>query len=101
MSFQQCRFNFGAEPFKYPPKRSYQNFNNNATLAPQDKVSFFFRFCLFFCYTFMLTDLMILIGFLYEWFSKLFVVFVLLVQGDGNVLFSVSVDDFGQSGADM
>lgn len=40
MSFQQCRFNFGSEPFKYPPKRSYQNFNNNATLSPQDKVGF-------------------------------------------------------------
>lgn len=39
MSFQQCRFNFGAEPFRYPPtNRNYSNFNDNATLTPQDKI---------------------------------------------------------------
>lgn len=39
MSFQQCRFNFGAEPFKYPPKhRKFESFNSHATLKPQDKV---------------------------------------------------------------
>ncbi|CAD7086433.1 unnamed protein product [Hermetia illucens] len=39
MSFQQCRFNFGAEPFRHPPKnRNFKNFNDNATLKAQDKV---------------------------------------------------------------
>ncbi|XP_055377787.1 RING finger and SPRY domain-containing protein 1-like [Condylostylus longicornis] len=39
MSFQQCRFNFGSEPFKYPPKnRNFSNFNDNATLKTQDKI---------------------------------------------------------------
>lgn len=39
MSFQQCRFNFGLEPFKYPPKnRTYRSFNNCATLKSQDKI---------------------------------------------------------------
>lgn len=39
MSFQQCRFNFGAAPFKHPPKnRPFRNFNDNASLKPQDKV---------------------------------------------------------------
>lgn len=38
MSFQQCRFNFGSEPFKYPPKRSFNNFNSIAVLNPQDKI---------------------------------------------------------------
>lgn len=39
MSFQQCRFNFGAEPFRFPPSnRNFQNFNANATLEAQDKV---------------------------------------------------------------
>jgi RING finger and SPRY domain-containing protein 1 len=39
MSFQQCRFNFGAEPFKYPPKRSFSVFNEAGVLKQQDKVS--------------------------------------------------------------
>lgn len=38
MSFQQCRFNFGSEPFKYPPNRPFNNFNQNAVLKAQDKV---------------------------------------------------------------
>jgi len=39
MSFQQCRFNFGSEPFQYPPNnRKFKNFNDNATLKPQDKI---------------------------------------------------------------
>lgn len=38
MSFQQCRFNFGSEPFKYPPKRPFNNFNQVAVLKAQDKV---------------------------------------------------------------
>lgn len=39
MSFQQCRFNFGAEEFKYPPKRPFSVFNDFGVLKPQDKVS--------------------------------------------------------------
>lgn len=39
MSFQQCRFNFGSEPFKYPPKsRSFDSFNAHAYLKEQDKI---------------------------------------------------------------
>lgn len=39
MSFQQCRFNFGNEPFKYPPThRQFRSFNDHATLKPQDKI---------------------------------------------------------------
>ncbi|XP_018571066.1 RING finger and SPRY domain-containing protein 1 [Anoplophora glabripennis] len=38
MSFQQCRFNFGAEPFKYPPKVAYSTFNEHGTLRPEEKV---------------------------------------------------------------
>ena len=39
MSFQQCRFNFGSEPFRYPPtNRSFDSFNRHAVLKPQDKV---------------------------------------------------------------
>lgn len=39
MSFQQCRFNFGSEPFKYPPKsRSFDSFNSHAYLKEQDKI---------------------------------------------------------------
>jgi len=39
MSFQQCQFNFGASPFKYPPKdRHFQAFNDHTTLPPEDKV---------------------------------------------------------------
>ncbi|XP_063702899.1 RING finger and SPRY domain-containing protein 1-like [Culicoides brevitarsis] len=39
MSFQQCRFNFGNEPFKYPPThRNFRSFNDFAVLKPQDKI---------------------------------------------------------------
>ncbi|KAG4066392.1 hypothetical protein HA402_007028 [Bradysia odoriphaga] len=39
MSFQQCRFNFGSEPFRYPPKnRAFDSFNGHAVLKPQDKI---------------------------------------------------------------
>lgn len=39
MSFQQCRFNFGSEPFKFPPtSRAFQSFNSHAYLKEQDKV---------------------------------------------------------------
>lgn len=37
MSFQQCRFNFGAEPFKYPPNVAYALFNDHASLTPESK----------------------------------------------------------------
>ncbi|KAL7297681.1 hypothetical protein TKK_0009347 [Trichogramma kaykai] len=39
MSFQQCLFNFGNVPFKYPPKdRTFQTFNDHATLNPEEKI---------------------------------------------------------------
>lgn len=39
MSFQQCRFNFGSEPFKFPPKsRTFDSFNSHAYLKEQDKI---------------------------------------------------------------
>jgi len=37
MSFQQCEFNFGWKPFRYPPDMSYQSFNEVSELAPDDK----------------------------------------------------------------
>ena len=39
MSFQQCQFNFGSRPFKFPPKdRKFQAFNDHATLTSEEKV---------------------------------------------------------------
>ncbi|XP_076338437.1 RING finger and SPRY domain-containing protein 1-like isoform X1 [Tachypleus tridentatus] len=39
MSFQQCEFNFGHKPFRYPPLGvSFQVFNKYAKLADEDKV---------------------------------------------------------------
>ncbi|XP_071446628.1 RING finger and SPRY domain-containing protein 1-like [Hetaerina americana] len=39
MSFQQCEFNFGNKPFKYPPKdRPFQCFNDHASLEEEDKI---------------------------------------------------------------
>ncbi|XP_053994737.1 RING finger and SPRY domain-containing protein 1-like [Hylaeus anthracinus] len=39
MSFQQCLFNFGNVPFKYPPTdREFQKFNDYASLKPEDKI---------------------------------------------------------------
>lgn len=39
MSFQQCAFNFGNAPFKYPPvNRLYKTFNDHAILDPEDKI---------------------------------------------------------------
>ncbi|KAK0081567.1 hypothetical protein PV325_011932 [Microctonus aethiopoides] len=39
MSFQQCLFNFGNRPFKYPPTDcKFQKFNDHAILKPEDKV---------------------------------------------------------------
>lgn len=37
MSFQQCRFNFGADPFKHPPNVSYSTFNDYGKLEPENK----------------------------------------------------------------
>ena len=37
--FSFFQFNFGASPFKYPPKdRHFQAFNDHAILPPEDKV---------------------------------------------------------------
>ncbi|XP_066996878.2 RING finger and SPRY domain-containing protein 1 [Anabrus simplex] len=39
MSFQQCKFNFGSKPFKFPPRdREFQSFNDHAVLSEEDKV---------------------------------------------------------------
>ncbi|XP_063986864.1 RING finger and SPRY domain-containing protein 1-like [Diachasmimorpha longicaudata] len=39
MSFQQCLFNFGNVPFKYPPTdRQFERLNDHATLNPEDKI---------------------------------------------------------------
>lgn len=39
MSFQQCRFNFGSEPFKYSPAdKRFSTFNDFAILDPADKI---------------------------------------------------------------
>ncbi|XP_026473352.1 RING finger and SPRY domain-containing protein 1-like [Ctenocephalides felis] len=39
MSFQQCKFNFGSEPFKYPPTdRAFKSFNSIAKLNPEEKI---------------------------------------------------------------
>jgi len=38
MSFQQCLFNFGSTPFKFPPKRKFQAFNDQGHLEPEEKV---------------------------------------------------------------
>ncbi|XP_063232798.1 RING finger and SPRY domain-containing protein 1-like [Bacillus rossius redtenbacheri] len=39
MSFQQCRFNFGSKPFRFPPHdRQFQNFNDHATLTAEEKM---------------------------------------------------------------
>ncbi|KAE8608173.1 hypothetical protein XENTR_v10011418 [Xenopus tropicalis] len=38
MSYQQCEFNFGAKPFKYPPASKFSTFNDYAFLAPEEKV---------------------------------------------------------------
>lgn len=37
MSFQQCRFNFGSEPFRYPPSIPFRAFNNHGTLTAEEK----------------------------------------------------------------
>lgn len=37
MSFQQCRFNFGAAPFIYPPHVPFSTFNETNTLEADEK----------------------------------------------------------------
>ena len=37
MSFQQCRFNFGAEPFLFPPPEPFQSFNAFGSLTADEK----------------------------------------------------------------
>lgn len=40
MSYQHCRFNFGSEPFRYPPKtvKSFNTFNQYGYLSDDDKL---------------------------------------------------------------
>ncbi|CAG9856793.1 unnamed protein product [Phyllotreta striolata] len=38
MSFQQCRFNFGAEPFVFPPNVAYSTFNDCGNLTAEEKI---------------------------------------------------------------
>lgn len=40
MSYQQCRFNFGATPFRYPPTsvKSFQTFNEHGYLSDENKL---------------------------------------------------------------
>lgn len=38
MSFQHCIFNFGAQPFKFPPKVPFMSFNDHAKMAAEDKI---------------------------------------------------------------
>uniref|UniRef100_UPI00398EE5CE RING finger and SPRY domain-containing protein 1 n=1 Tax=Pristiophorus japonicus TaxID=55135 RepID=UPI00398EE5CE len=38
MSYQQCEFNFGAKPFKYPPTVKFSTFNEYASLSPEEKI---------------------------------------------------------------
>ena len=39
MSFQQCEFNFGSQPFRFPPRGIFISaFNDHATLRPEQKI---------------------------------------------------------------
>ncbi|EPQ12269.1 RING finger and SPRY domain-containing protein 1 [Myotis brandtii] len=38
MSYQQCEFNFGAKPFKYPPSTKFSTFNDYAFLRAEEKI---------------------------------------------------------------
>ncbi|XP_004600702.1 RING finger and SPRY domain-containing protein 1 [Sorex araneus] len=38
MSYQQCEFNFGAKPFKYPPSTKFSTFNDYAFLTAEEKI---------------------------------------------------------------
>ena len=38
MSYQQCQFNFGATPFRFPPNGiKFNKFNDFGTLSEEDK----------------------------------------------------------------
>ncbi|XP_050560408.1 RING finger and SPRY domain-containing protein 1 isoform X3 [Spodoptera frugiperda] len=37
MAFQQCRFNFGVESFRYPPNRPFKIFNEHGSLTDEQK----------------------------------------------------------------
>jgi len=37
MSYQQCEFNFGAKPFRYPPKNTvFKTFNDYGNLVDEE-----------------------------------------------------------------
>jgi len=38
MSFQQCEFNFGWKPFKFPPQTYFQSFNQVSKLSKEEKI---------------------------------------------------------------
>ncbi|TRZ25922.1 hypothetical protein HGM15179_001269 [Zosterops borbonicus] len=38
MSYQQCEFNFGAKPFRYPPPMKFSTFNDHAFLTAEEKI---------------------------------------------------------------
>ncbi|XP_006812624.1 RING finger and SPRY domain-containing protein 1-like [Saccoglossus kowalevskii] len=38
MSFQQCEFNFGMKPFRYPPSVPFDSFNDHAVLKDDERV---------------------------------------------------------------
>ncbi|XP_077983248.1 RING finger and SPRY domain-containing protein 1-like [Glandiceps talaboti] len=38
MSFQQCEFNFGMMPYKFPPSQKFNSFNDHALLGDEDRV---------------------------------------------------------------
>ncbi|XP_013382424.1 RING finger and SPRY domain-containing protein 1 isoform X1 [Lingula anatina] len=38
MSFQQCEFNFGMKPFRYPPKVAFKKFNDYGSLTDEEKL---------------------------------------------------------------
>ncbi|XP_028392377.1 RING finger and SPRY domain-containing protein 1-like [Dendronephthya gigantea] len=37
MSFQHCKFNFGADPFRYPPNVPFRKFNDHSKLSDEEK----------------------------------------------------------------
>ncbi|CAG2115811.1 unnamed protein product [Medioppia subpectinata] len=38
MSYQQCLFNFGRTPFKFPPFSAFETFNSKGYLSDSDKI---------------------------------------------------------------
>ena len=37
MSFQQCEFNFGWRPYKYPPESDFKSFNDVCELSDEER----------------------------------------------------------------